>query len=52
MRGGMIKMLRQYIRAALAHLIIPLDTSQKDRLFKSCTTLIEENITKLSIWSV
>ena len=45
-RGGMITQLGNDIEP-LKHSIISLDTSQKDRLFKSCTTLIEDEHHKI-----
>lgn len=45
-RGGMITQLGNDIEP-LRHSIISLDTSQKDRLFKSCTTLIEDEHHKI-----
>ena len=45
-RGGMITQLGNDIEP-LKHSIISLDTSQKDRLFKSCTTLIENEHHKI-----
>ncbi len=45
-RGGMITQLGNDIEP-LKSSIISLDTSQKDRLFKSCTTLIEDENHKI-----
>lgn len=45
-RGGMITQLGNDIEP-LKNSIISLDTSQKDRLFKSCTTLIEDENHKI-----
>lgn len=45
-RGGMITQFGNNIEP-LKNSIISLDTSQKDRLFKSCTTLIEDENHKI-----